>query len=241
MMAFATALIAAGGYLVGSALPLLHHDLTHRALYRLMAFGASVLITTALIELIPEAMELAGNQAGLGMLAAFLLIFVLETVTVPHSGHQIEHEEHANALGLVAFISIGFHNLLDGLILGAGFVSSVTLGAITLVAVLVHQVPVGLSVASILLGARYSRRRTWLLSLMLATAVPLGTLLALTTLTRMPDLALGMMLGFAAGSFIHIGATDILPHVHEERDRLSIVVVFGGSALMLLIFNLLER
>ncbi|MCZ7572677.1 MAG: ZIP family metal transporter [Ardenticatenaceae bacterium] len=241
MIIFATALIAAGGYLVGSALPLLRHNLTHRALYRLMAFGASVLITTALIELIPNAMELAGRRVGLGMLAAFLLIFVLETITVPHSGHQIEHEERAHTLGLVAFISIGFHNFLDGLILAAGFVSSVALGAITLVAVLVHQLPVGLSVASILLGAGYSRERAWWLSLVLAAAVPLGTLLATTALTRMPDEAIGMMLGFAAGSFIHVGATDILPHVHEERDGVSIAVVLGGSGLMLMIFSFLDH
>lgn len=206
-----------------------------------MAFGASVLVTTAFVELIPESMELAGELASLGMLAAFLLTFVLESITVPHSGHQLEHTEHVDPMGLVSFISIGFHNLLDGLILAAGFASSVALGFVTLLAVLIHQLPVGLSVASILLGAGHSRRQTWWFSLALALAVPVGALLASTALAQLPATMVGIMLGFAAGSFIHVGATDVLPHVHEERDGLAVAIVLGGAALMLLIFSLLER
>lgn len=88
--------------------------------------------------------------------------------------------------------------------------------------------------AAIALGAGYGRQRAFLLSLVVALATPLGAVTAFAGVVGIADSLLALLLGVAAGSFLYVGATDILPQLHRQQVRGAFALFLAGVGLMLL-------
>lgn len=217
-----------------------------RYLLYIMAFSAGVLIGVVFLDLIPEITE-TSLETGLDIrvlmltvLGGFLAIFLLEKLTIIHSEKQHDTPGHHHNVGLVGAIGLSFHSFLDGLAIGVGFEAGSEVGFVVLMAVLAHDFADGLNTVTFMLASRNSRFRTLGLLIINALAPVAGALVAMMADIDPHNLA--FQLSFFAGFLLYLGASDLLPHVHE-RPRFGLIgatlaglataaaVVYGLAAL----------
>jgi zinc and cadmium transporter len=215
--------------LVGSFLPLVR-ELSQRALALLLSFSAGVLLGAVFFHMLPEVGNVIGESVGWPILAGFLLIFAMERFVFVHACEERDCDLHQ--MGIPAFLGISFHSLLDGLALGAGLMLP-QLGAVVLLAVIIHKMPDGISITSILLSAGWERKKVALLSVLFSLTTPAGALLAYVFLRALSPENVAVAIGISAGTFLAIATADILPQVHriEERNPLTLVFLMFGLAV----------
>lgn len=231
---FFYSLLAGTSTVVGSLFVLYQAGGKQIGLYRLMAFAAGVLLGAAFVHLIPEAVKRGEHLAAWGLVIGFAAFFALEQVTFSHACPEYCEDCPVHLMGLIAFAALTLHSLVDGLAVAASFGTSAQLGLVAAFAVIVHEFPEGLAMTAIALGAGYGRQRAFLLSLVVALATPLGAVVAYAGVRGIASPALGLLLGLAAGSFLYVGATDILPQLHRQQDTGAFALFLVGLGLMLL-------
>jgi len=198
----------------------------------LVSFSAGVLIAFGLIILIPESLELNKNSL-LYVLLGFLIFYLLEHFIIHHPYHEPSEREHS--VGKLAIIGLGFHSLIDGIVIAAGFEVSNELGLITTLAVVAHELPEGITSMAVLLHSKFKKSLSILLSFFVAIATPLGALLTLYFFNDVSKEILGILIAIAAGSFIYIGASDLLPETHEHYNKLNAFYLLIGVVFVILI------
>jgi zinc transporter, ZIP family len=197
-----------------------------RYLQPIMAFSAGLLIGVVFLDLIPEIVETA-HSASLDtrtlmvtLIAGFMGIFLLEKLTIIHSEKTHDAPGHHHNVGLAGAIGLSFHSFLDGLAIGIGFQAGTEVGFVVLLAVLAHDFADGLNTVTFMLATRNSRWRTIALLVLDALAPVAGALLA--QVLRIDPSILAFQLAFFAGFLLYLGASDLLPHVHE-RPRFALI------------------
>jgi len=239
--------LAGAATLLGIYLVLRAETWIQRRTVYLISFAAGALIAISLLDIVPEAFEL--NEFGLHWaLLSFIAFYALEKSVVVHAGHEdilacdLESEEHRrHSFGLMSFLGIGFHSLLDGVVIGAGFADSHITGIVTTIGVTLHEFPEGLSILSILLHAGFERARAIVYSAAVALATPVGAVAGFLFLRGIGPDVLGALLGIAAGSFLYIAASDLLPETHRQTSPYILPLVAGGALAMLAVGMILEH
>ena len=171
--------------LIGIAALAWRADFLRKILFLLISVAAGALLGDAFIHLIPEAFEGADNplHISLLLLGGFLSFFILEKLLNWHHVHTDEPllaEEHAriHPVGHLVLISDGFHNLVDGVAIGAAFMVSVEVGIATTLAILLHEIPQEIGDFALLVHAGFSRAKALLLNLLSAASAFVGVGLA---------------------------------------------------------------
>ncbi len=200
----------------------------------MLSLRSGVLIAVALSDVLPEARRQAPLPAAAAAAAALALGFWLHHDHGPHEGHELTHPHLDGAAGprhlSAAAAALFVHSLIDGVNLGAiAAVGGPALWAVG-AAVSLHKLADGFTVSSLYHG----RRRAVLLPLLaVSLASPLGAVLARAgTLTFGPALT-AVRLGFAGGSFLFVGAAQIVPHLRRERDLPAALSFAAGLGVML--------
>lgn len=235
--------------------------LRHR-LHALMAVAAGVVVATAIADLLPEALELAGEggalQIGIAAVAGFIGFSFLEAFlhqsSFEHGGapghdHSEDHDHVAavNAadgeprarqgtgiIGLLPPISLVIHSAMDGLMIGFAFQAGDQIGLIVLLAVLAHDFADGMNVATVALEAARGTRLAIAFVFIDAAAAPVGGFIS--SLTSIDDSTLGLLLATFAGVFLAIGAGHLLPesqHRDPRRSPLMVGLAACGAAFAL--------
>lgn len=214
-------------------------------LHAIMAFSAGLLIGVVFLDLFPELVELAAHEGidfralMITVIAGFVGIFLLEKLTIIHSEKQHDHPGHRHNVGLVGALGLSFHSFLDGLAIGVGFQAGNEVGVVVLLAVLAHDFADGLNTVTFMLATRNSRWRTGALLAVDALAPVAGASLA--SFLHIQPAMLAFQLCFFAGFLLYLGASDLLPHVHE-RPRFSLIAsTLGGLFTAGAIVFLLEQ
>ena len=217
----------------------------------LVALSAGAMLGNALFHLLPEAFEM--TESGpinvvmmMGLFAlAFVISFLFEQVFSWHHCHTAAHEdgEHSTHCHLrkkpytqLVLYSDGVHNFIDGVILAA-FVVSPALGVATTLAIALHEIPQELGDFAVLVHGGYAKGRALLMNAMSASTVVVGGVIGYI-LSSSVELAVPILLPFAAGSFVYIAASDLLPELkHEEtlkQSLLHFLIFLVGLAVMIL-------
>jgi zinc and cadmium transporter len=196
--------------------------------------AAGILLALAFAELFPEALERAGHEsAAIGFMAGFVALFAVEAVTKGHTHHGQDVVERAHlarhSLGPFV-IGLGIHNFADGFSIAAGAEVSGAVGAGVAIGVLVHQLPVGVSFAAVLLALGSSRTFVVRTALGLGLLIPIGASIV-AALPAPGDAAVGAILGAASGALVYIGAGHLLPEAQSERSTLTVAAVFPLALL----------
>ncbi|HKE95072.1 MAG TPA: ZIP family metal transporter [Povalibacter sp.] len=231
---------ALGGVLsaVAASVFLLAPDaLRVRVLPHLVSFATGALLGAALLGLLPHAIEGAGldsiHRVGLTLLIGLLIFFVLEKLVlwrhchqevceghVPHAheGHGHHHEKSRDAASAnLILIGDGFHNILDGVLIAAAFMTDVHLGIVTAVAVMAHEIPQEVGDLAILLHGGMSRARAFTLNTVTSLTSVIGGIAAYFFLGNSLEI-LPYALTIAASSFLYIAVADLIPGLHRRVD-----------------------
>jgi len=215
---------------------LLASRLPARWLGRMVAFAAGTMLAAALLDILPEAFELAaGRHDALfaTMLAALVGFYLLERAALWRHAHPDEDDGHAHAAptrgaAWVVLLGDGVHNFVDGVLLAAAFLADPWLGITTTLAVVAHEVPQELGDFVLLLSVGWSRRKALLANGASSLASVLGGVVGWLALDGAQG-ALPYALAVAAASFLYIAVADLMPLLHR-RQRLDGFV--PQSALM---------
>ncbi|RJO62303.1 ZIP family metal transporter [candidate division WS5 bacterium] len=208
--------------------------LTKKGMIYFVSFSAGALFALAFFHLIPEALFLNPSNALYAAVGAFVIFYLLEQQIMMHSCEEekCSHHHVDKSKGIVGMWGILLHSLIDGVLIGIGFEVDFTLGLITALAVLVHKIPDGLSVATIMLHSGFSKKDTSRNSTFVALATPIGAILAYFLLRNVSNDFIGSALGFSAGTFLYISASDLIPETHENVNWFNgVFVIFGIVAI----------
>jgi zinc transporter ZupT len=224
MSAIIMAAVAAVGFGGASLLALFGGELGARGRAYSAAVASGILLALAFADLFPEALEMAGGVAISGFVGGFALLFITEAFTQAHTHHSPEERVGKHPLGPFV-IGLGIHNLADGFVLGVGAKAAAVTSWLVGLGVLVHQVPVGISLAAILLAARAERRQVIRTTVSLGLAIPLAAVLTMM-LPAPTEAALGLLTGVAGGVLAYVGAAHLLPEAQAERPSRITGVIF---------------
>ncbi|MBL7175615.1 MAG: ZIP family metal transporter [Desulfobacteraceae bacterium] len=204
------------------------------------SLAAGLILGITFFHLLPESLELSEN-AVLFIFIGFLVFYLLENGIVLHSGSEIHFRERRNpqhTKGIVMFSGLFFHSLVDGVIIGVGFQIDPKLGLITALGVISHELPEGVTTFSLLINS-IKRKTALRLSMAVALATPLGALISLTFIGSLSKEVVGLLLAVAGGSFLYIGASDLIPETHEEKGfvnagflLLGVVILYSLSKII---------
>jgi zinc and cadmium transporter len=194
----------------------------------LVSFATGTLLGAAFLGLIPHALEGTGpagtHQVGLALLAGILLFFMLEKFVLwrhchddPCEMHSPSPEARDQASANLILAGDTFHNLLDGVLVAAAFMTNPQLGIVTALAVFAHEIPQEVGDLAILLHGGFSRRRAMTLNLVSSLTSVVGGVLAYFALGTAQHL-LPYALAFAAASFIYVAVADLIPGLHRRVD-----------------------
>lgn len=202
----------------------------------LIGFAAGVMLATAFFEMMPEA-ELKETLGPLLLGLGFFSLYFIEKIVTIHTCPERLCETHT--LGWTALIGIAFESLIDGFAIAVGYIVSPLLGVTVAIAIIIHELPRGLSTVVIMKAAGYSSTRAILALSIDAVFTPIGALFVL--LNVVPQLPMEYLLAFVAGAFIYIGASDLLPEAHRKFNIYVVLSVILGALLIYLLDGLLEN
>ena len=230
MSAILLATLAAIGFSGASLLALLGGEVGAKGRSYATAFAAGILLALAFVDLFPEGLKLAGEPAIAGFVGGFVLLFLTEVLTRAHTHHSPRERVRKHALGPFV-LGLGIHNFGDGFVLGVGVKASAVTSWLVGLGVLVHQVPVGISLAAVFVAARATSPRVMRTAVFLGLAMPLAA--ALTVALPVPgDEVLGFLTGVAGGVLAYVGAAHLLPEAQAEHSTKGIGVLFAATLVV---------
>ena len=227
----------------GMSLVLARETWSRRYSAVLVSFSAGVLLGVGVLHILPEAMELT-SSAPLFILLAFVLFYFFEHHLMIHAGHEEQHHINLEVadchdecclrphpMGLVAFVGMGLHSLIDGVIIGTGFEVSHDMGLLAALGVIAHEVPEGIAMVAILLHYGWNRKKVIQLTSFVALATPLAAIMTFALVNNVSKPLLGALLAGAGGSFIYIAASDLIPESHRSRGLSATLALCAGILL----------
>ena len=206
---------------------------TARSLRYFVALGAGFMLGAAVLEMIPEGIALNRRWAPLLVLAGYCSVHFVEHTLVPHFhfGEETHHSETMSVrTSYSVLLGLAAHTFFDGIAIGSGFVLSHWLGWVIFIAVFLHKLPEGFTVASVMLASGRGRKAA------LNSAMFLGatTIVGVLVINLQPSwVRVGLPL--SAGVTIYVAATDLVPEVNREPGIRMALVFFAGVAIFFLL------
>lgn len=209
-------------------------------LHLILGFSAGAVIAVAFFDLIPEALELAGESYEISTITSFvalgfLLYLLLDRLLLLHSHGHVDDAEHGHSRGHVRAGSLSVHSFLDGVGVGLAFQVSPVVGFIVAAAVLAHDFSDGINTVNVVVrhGGKKKQALKWLLVDALA---PVAGIIA-TLFFTVPAAWLGLLLALFAGFFLYIGASDLIPESHHVHPTFwtTFMTLVGAFVLFLTI------
>ncbi len=213
----------------------------NRLLLALVGLSSGVLFGGAFLHLFPEAIESVGEEIvpiSIALLSAIVLFFVLEKFVAWRHCHRGVCDHHT--FTYMNLLGDGIHNLIDGLIIIAAFLTSIPLGTIVTVAIIFHEVPQEMSDFAVLLYGGFEKSKALAFNFLSAIVAVAGAVIGFLLATNIEQFTI-FLLPFAAGGFVYIAGSDLLPELRSKTELSSAfiqtaMIVLGIFLMWLLLF-----
>jgi len=206
----------------------------------LVSFAVGGLFGDAFIHLLPESFEKINNSiiASLLIITGILIFFILEKFLRWRHCHIPTSEKHLHPVVTMNLVGDGVHNVIDGMIIGASFLISTTIGISTSLAVVLHEIPQEIGDFGILVHGGLTPRKALTFNFLSAVFAILGTILSLTVGPYIKNYAT-YILPITAGGFIYMAGSDLIPELHHDVkvsiSFIQFVLILLGIVLMVLL------
>jgi ZIP family zinc transporter/zinc and cadmium transporter len=225
-------LTAAGANVFGGAI-IVQRNWERSYLKYFVALGAGFMLATALVEVVPASLRLGGERAAFLVLVGYMIVHFFEHTISPHFhfGEETHKDEFLHPRkGFSVLLGLVIHTFFDGIAIASGFLVSTWLGWIIFLAIFLHKIPEGFTVASVMLASGRTRGFAWGTSALLGAATLAGVLTM-----GVFRYQVGEGLPLAAGVTIYVAASDLIPEVNKEPGAKMAVVVFLGVGFLFLL------
>lgn len=204
-----------------------------------VCLAAGAMFGDAFIHILPEAFAVPGRatRTSTYVLVGILIFFVLEKFLRWRHAHEIEGENRSTIqpLGYLNLFADAAHNLIDGMLIGAAYSVSISVGLATTIAIILHEIPQELGDFGVLIHAGFSRAGALVFNFLSALLAVVGAFVSLLASSSIASFS-EFMLPFTAGGFIYIAGCDLLPELHKElepsKSGLQLAAMGVGVGLM---------
>jgi zinc and cadmium transporter len=226
--------------LIGLAFISVGEEKLKQIIFVMVSLAVGGLFGDAFIHLLPESFEKLETklEASLYVLAGIFVFFILEKFLRWRHEHVFASGHSIHPVGYMNLLADGVHNFIDGMIIGASYVVSLHVGIATTLAVVFHEIPHELGNFFILLYAGFTKTRALFFNFLSAVFAILGTIIALLVGSTLENFS-SVMLPVAAGGFIYIAGSDLVPELNKEsklgKSVVQLLAIGLGVGLMLLL------
>jgi len=223
---------------IGILTLLLKERLFEKILLGFVALSAGALLGGAFLHLIPEAIEQFTSQnTFFYVLAGFALFFLIEKLL--HWRHCHKGKCPVHTFAYMNLFGETIHNFIDGLIIAASYIVSIPLGIATTIAVALHEIPQELGAFGVLVYGGFGKVNALILNFIIALTAIIGGIFGYFLSGYVEGYAM-FLLPFAAGGFIYISASDLIPEIRKEINLKKSIITFSVFILGILIMLLLK-
>ncbi|MBU3913595.1 MAG: ZIP family metal transporter [Nanoarchaeota archaeon] len=218
-------------------------DKLNKILIYFVSFSAGALLADAFIHLLPEIVRESGFSltVSLSLIAGILLFFVLEKFIKWRHCHDPECEDHIHSFAYMNIFGDVVHNFIDGLIIAASYLVSIPVGIATTLAVIFHEIPQEIGEFGLLLYGGFSKAKALLVNFLSALTAVLGAVVGLWLAGMIPNVQ-EIIVPIAAGGFIYIAGSDLIPEMHKEtkisKSLIQILALLLGIMVMIALLAL---
>ncbi len=214
-------------------------------IFFLVSFSAGSLMGGAFFHLIPEAIELSSQDKIIDVFklvtGGFITFYIMERVLRWRHCHSLEKEcEIHHFIGYQNLLGDGLHNFIDGLIIFTAFSVNNVLGLATTISIILHEIPQEIGDFGVLIYSGFSKKKALFFNFISAVLAILGVLAGFLLSEKINHL-INFLIPFAAGGFIYIAASDLIPEIHREKDfKKSLLAFIFFVIALVLMFSFVE-
>ena len=213
-------------------------DKLKKILLYLVSFSAGALFGDVFIHLLPEAVE----ESGFGLNVSIYLMlgiafsFIAEKFIHWRHCHIPTSKDHVHPFAMMNLFGDAVHNFIDGMIIAASYLASIPVGIATTIAVILHELPQEIGDFGVLLHGGFSKSKALFFNFVTALTAILGAVVSLVLSSYVENITV-FLIPFAAGTFIYIAGSDLIPELHKEvraeKSLLQFVAIVLGVLVML--------
>jgi zinc and cadmium transporter len=220
--------------LVGIFFLVIKEKIMQRILILLIALASGSLIGGAFFHLIPESMSLGIKNVSLLFVLGLLIFFILEKFLHWRHCHEKNCEEHV--FTYTVLFGDGLHNFIDGIVIAASFLVNISVGIATTLAIILHEIPQEIGDFAVLRYGGFSKKKALFYNFLIALTAVIGALVGYFLRSSINET---IFLPIAAGGFLYIAATDLIPELHKKsqlgESLLQLLFILIGLGLILLL------
>jgi zinc and cadmium transporter len=222
--------------LIGIITLTIKENTLRKTLLYLVSFSVGGLLGDAFFHLLPESIEL-NSRLSLAMyiLSGLIISFIVEKFIHWRHCHIPTSVKHPHPFAIMNLIGDSVHNFIDGLIIGASYLTSLQIGIATTLAVILHEIPQEIGDFGVLIHGGFKMRKALFLNFITALTAVVGTLISLIIGSYSANLT-NFLLPFAMGGFIYIALSDLIPELHKEtkptKSFVQLLMLIAGIGIM---------
>jgi len=204
-----------------AAIPLLlKKKVSDHTLLFLLSVSVGVLLSTVFMHFLPETIEHGYSmKSAYYILFGFLIMFVLEKFVHWHHSKKCANGDcghgHAYNLAPVNLIGDGVHNFIDGLVIAGAYAVNIGVGIAATISIIFHEIPQGIADFGVLLYSGWSKKKALIFNFLSAATAIIGVVVGIVLMGRMHGFT-DFIIPFAAGNFLYIAASNLLPQLHRH-------------------------
>jgi len=230
--------------LIGIVFLSLKSEKLEKVLVYMISFSAGALLGDAFIHLLPEAVESTGFSLmiSFSVLAGIAFSFTAEKIIHWRHCHHPITKNHRHHLSKMNLVGESVHNFIDGMIIAASYLISIPVGIATTITVVFHEIPQEIGDFGVLVYGGFTKKKALIANFLIALTAVLGAIITLLIGTNIRNI-LTFLIPFAAGNFIYIASSDLIPELHKEtklKISLAQLILFVLGILVMASLILLE-
>lgn len=216
-------------------MPIKEKKLNNFLLY-FVSFAVGALLGDVFIHLLPEIVEGKGFdlQISLFILLGIIVSFIIEKIIHWRHLHATPLRKQPRPFAIMNLVGDAIHNFIDGLIIGGSYLVSIPVGVASTIAVILHEIPQEIGDFAVLLHGGFTRNRALFFNFLTALTAVFGMVIALFSVSLIQNFET-FLISFAAGNFIYIAGSDLIPELHKEADLKKAILQLMSLILGILI------
>ena len=195
----------------------------------------------AFVGLIPEAIEEVGEPHIIMpyILGGILFFFIMEKIVIWRNCRNKTCEVHSNASGPIILMGDSLHNLTDGIVIAAAFLSEFNIGIVAGLTIIIHELAHETGDFGILIHSGYTKKKAFTYNIISSSTTIPASIISYFILDDI-EFAVPFLLAISAASFIYIALSDLTPELHQHTDfkyiiRQLIIMILGIVLMMFLL------